>query len=97
MIVTTAAMASEFDSLAIWKTAKGVPTVVKTVEWIEANYRRGTDRAETVRFFIQDAYAKWGVRHVLLGGDTGEIPARYLYSTYYYGGANVPCDLYFAA
>jgi hypothetical protein len=97
VIITTAAMASEFDSLAIWKTAKGVPTVVKTVEWIEANYRRGTDRAETVRFFIQDAYAKWGVRYVLLGGDTGEIPARYFYSAYYYGGANIPCDLYFAA
>lgn len=96
VIITTAAMAAEFDSLAIWRTAKGVPTVVKTVEWIEANYRRGTDRAETVRYFIQDAYAKWGVRWVLLGGDTEEIPARYLWSTYYYGGANVPSDLYFA-
>ena len=96
VIITTSALAAEFDSLAIWKTAKGVPTVVKTVEWIEANYRRGTDRAETVRFFIQDAYAKWGVRWVLIAGDTPEIPARYLYSTYYYGGANVPSDLYFA-
>jgi len=95
VIITTAAMASEFDSLAIWRTAKGVPTVVKTVEWIEANYRHGTDRAETIRFFLQDAYAKWGVHWVLLGGDTPEIPARYFYSTYYYGGVNIPCDLYF--
>jgi hypothetical protein len=35
-----------------------------------------------------------------LGSDRrrhAEIPARYFYSTYYYGGASVPCDLYFAA
>ncbi|HKW14780.1 MAG TPA: C25 family cysteine peptidase [Candidatus Krumholzibacteria bacterium] len=96
VIITTAALAAEFDSLATWKTAKGVPTVVKTVEWIEANYRRGTDRAETVRYFIQDAYAKWGVRWVLIGGDTQEIPARYFYSAYYYGGTTIPCDMYYA-
>jgi hypothetical protein len=96
VIITTAALAAQFDSLAIWKTAKGVPTVVKTVEWIEANYRRGTDRAETVRTFIQDAYEKWGVQWVLIGGDTPEIPPRYFYSAYYYGGASIPCDLYFA-
>ena len=96
VIITSAAMAADFDSLAIFKTAKGVPTVVKTVEWIEANYRRGTDRAETVRYFIQDAYEKWGVRWVLLAGDTPEIPPRYLFTTYYYGGTLVPCDMYYA-
>ena len=34
VIVTTDALASEFQNLADWKTAKGVPTVVRTVEWI---------------------------------------------------------------
>ena len=97
VIVTTDALAASFDSLATWKTARGVPTVVRTVEWIEANYRRGTDRAETVRFFLQDAYVKWGVTWALIAGDTPEIPARYLYSAYYYGGTSIPCDLYFAA
>ena len=97
VIITPASLAVSMDSLATWKTAKGVPTVVKTVEWIEANYRRGTDRAETIRFFIQDAYEKWGVQWVLLAGDTPEIPARYFYSTYYFGGSSIPCDLYFAA
>jgi hypothetical protein len=96
VIITTASMETAFDSLAIWKTARGVPTVVRTVEWIEANYRRGADRAETVRYFIQDAYEKWGVQWVLLAGDTPEIPARYFYSAYYFGGSNVPSDLYFA-
>ncbi|HEX6790585.1 MAG TPA: C25 family cysteine peptidase [Candidatus Krumholzibacteria bacterium] len=97
VIITTASMAAAFDSLAEWKTQKGVATVVKTVEWIEANYPRGADRAETVRFFIRDAYQKWGVQWVLLAADTQDIPARYLYSTYYYGGTNIASDLYFAA
>jgi hypothetical protein len=96
VIVTTEALAPAFDSLAVWKTARGVPTVVRTVEWIAANYRRGTDTAETVRFFLRDAYTKWGAQHVLLAGDTGEIPPRYLYSGYYYGGTLIPADIYFA-
>ena len=96
VIITTAALAAPFAELAEWRTASGVPTVVKTVEWIEANYRRGSDRAETIRFFIKDAYEKWGVESVLIGGDTRDIPVRYFYSTYYYGGSNIPCDLYFS-
>ncbi len=96
IIVAPAALAAPFDALADWKTAKGVPTVVRTVEWIEANYPRGIDRAETIRFFLQDAYTKWGVQWVLLVGDTPEIPPRYLYTAYYYGGTLVPADLYFA-
>ncbi|HEX5130928.1 MAG TPA: C25 family cysteine peptidase [Candidatus Krumholzibacteria bacterium] len=96
LIITTEAMKPAFDSLATWKTAKGVPTVTRTVEWIEANYRRGTDTAETIRFFLKDAYTNWGTRYVLLAGDTPQIPPRYLYSVYYYGGTYIPADIYFA-
>jgi len=97
VIVTPAALAPQMQVLADFRTASGVPTVVRTTEWILANYRRGTDLAETVRFFLQDAYSKWGIQWVTLAGDTPEIPARYLYSTYYYGGTLIPADLYFAA
>ncbi len=97
VIVTTAAMSSSFQAFADWKTAKGVPTVVRTVDWILANYRRGTDDAETIRFFLRDAYEKWGVHYVLIAGDTQDVPARYLYSAYYYGGTSIPSDLYYAA
>ncbi|HEU4364773.1 MAG TPA: C25 family cysteine peptidase, partial [Candidatus Krumholzibacteria bacterium] len=96
VIVTTENLAAAFDSLAEWKTAAGVPTVVRTVEWISANYRQGTDLAETIRFFLRDAYTHWGTQHVLLAGDTPEIPPRYLYSAYYYGGTLIPADIYFA-
>jgi hypothetical protein len=96
VIITTGVLAPEFQRLADWKTAKGVPTVVRTIDWIAANYRNGSDLPETIRNFIRDAYEKWGVRWVLLGGDTPEIPPRYGYSAYYYGGTYVLADLYFS-
>jgi hypothetical protein len=96
LIVTVDSLASYYQRLADWKIAKGVPTVIRTLEWIYANNRRGVDIQETLRFFIRDAYEKWGVKWVLLGGDTPEIPTRYCYNTYYYGGRYLPVDLYYA-
>ena len=96
LIITTAALEPSFQVLADWKTAKGIATQVRTVDWIQANTRRGSDLAETIRFFLQDAYANWGLRYVLLAGDTPEIPPRYLYSEYFYGGTFIPGDIYFA-
>jgi hypothetical protein len=96
VIITTDALAGEYQRLADWKTAKGVPTVVRTVEWIEANTRNGVDLQETLRFFIQDAYAKWGITYVLLGGDTDILPPRYALSRYYLKPTLLPADMYFA-
>lgn len=96
LIITSVALEPSFQVLADWKTAKGVPTQVRTVDWIEAHSRRGSDLTETIRFFLQDAYANWGLKYVLLAGDTPEIPPRYLYSSYYYNGTFIPADIYFA-
>jgi hypothetical protein len=95
VIITTDAMAGAYQSLADWKTEKGIPTVIRTVEWIEANYRHGSDLPETIRNFIKDAYAKWGITYVLLGGDSDHIPVR-LGSSFYLGDKIVPADLYYA-
>lgn len=95
VIVTTGEHASYFQELADWKTQKGVPAVVRTVSWINANYPGGSDTAERIRFFLQDAYALWGTTYVLLGGDTEFVPARYG-STTYYGGETIPTDLYYS-
>ncbi len=97
VIVTTQDLADEYQVLADWKTAKGVPTVVRTVEWIESNTRNGVDMPETIRFFVQDAYAKWGIRYLLLGGDTDVLPTRYALSRYDppEGETRIPTDLYF--
>jgi len=96
VIVTTDALAAQYQRLADWKTDKGVPTVVRTVEWIKAHARNGVDLPETLRFFLQDAYAKWGITYVLLGGDTDILPPRYALSRFYLGGTEVPADMYFA-
>jgi len=95
LIVTNEEMAPVFERLARFKTMKGVPAAVRTVEWIEQNYRAGADRAESIRNFIQDAYAKWGVEWVLLGGDTEVIPARYGYVSFY-TGEFIPTDMYYS-
>lgn len=97
VIITSNALASTWQALADWKTRRGVPTVLRTVEWIEANYRRGSDRQETIRTFIRDAYTKWGVRYVLLAGDTDTLPARYGYSGFgEESEQSIPSDMYFA-
>ena len=95
VIVTSAEMSSIFQVLADWKTKKGIPTVIRTVEWIQQNYRSGADRGESIRTFIQEAYAKWGVEWVLLAGDTDIIPARYAYCSFF-SGAFIPTDMYFS-
>jgi hypothetical protein len=97
VIVTTDALAATYQVLADWKTRRGVPTVVRTVEWIEAHYRHGSDVQETIRTFIRDAYAKWGVQYVTLAGDTDILPARYGYSAFgEETERHIPTDMYFA-
>jgi hypothetical protein len=95
VIVTSNALEPYFQELADWKTRKGVPAVVRTVSWIDANYPGGCDTAERIRFFLKDAYASWGTTYVLLGGDTEIVPTRYG-RTSYYGGLDIPTDLYYS-
>ena len=94
VIVTVDSLAASFQVLADWKTAKGVRTVVRTTEWIEANYPNGVDVAETIRTFIIDAYQQWGIEWALLGGDANVIPVRFGASVYL-GAKDIPVDMYF--
>ena len=98
LIVTNEDFAGEFQLLADHRTSMGLPAKVITREWVEANHRHGIDFQETLRMFLQEAYAKWGVEYVLLGGDTAILPARIIRSEFYpWGGhTNVPSDLYFS-
>ncbi|HMB68627.1 MAG TPA: C25 family cysteine peptidase, partial [bacterium] len=96
VIVTTDALAPHFQPLADWKTRKGVPTVIRSVEWINTNYPGGRDTPERVRRFLQDAYGKWGTYLVLLGGDSDVVTPRMAWDTYYWGGREIASDQYFA-
>jgi len=98
LIVTTDALAEEFQRRADHRTQQGLPAAVVTREWIAANCRHGVDFQETLRMFLQDAYTKWGVEYLLLGGDTGLLPTRFVRSNFYpFGGhTDIPTDTYFA-
>ena len=95
VIITSEEFVPYFEPLADWKTRKGVRTAIRTVSWIEANYLGGSDTAERIRFFIQDAYGSWGTTYVLIGGDTNIVPVRLAWSDYY-GGWEVATDLYYS-
>jgi hypothetical protein len=99
LIVTGEGYDTVFQRLADWKTQKGVPAVVRTVEWMYANYP-GRDQAEQVRNYLK-TLPDSGVRYVLLGGDVNVVPFRKAFAMNCEWGAHVredslPCDLYFA-
>ena len=76
IIITCDSLKSTFQTLADWKTKKGVFTIIKTTEEIASAYS-GIDLQEKIRKYIIDAYTKWGGGlYVLLGGDTNIVPAR---------------------
>jgi parallel beta-helix repeat protein len=91
VIITNGSFKGEFQKLADWKTLKGVPTVVRDVSWIEANYA-GCDPQEKIRNFIKHAYSNWGIQWVLLGGDTYIIPDRKALDPCH----EIPADLYYS-
>ncbi|MEO0129865.1 MAG: C25 family cysteine peptidase [candidate division WOR-3 bacterium] len=96
VIITNNELAPYFQIFADWKLKKGVPTVIKTVSWIESHYN-GTDIQEKIRNFIKDAYQKWGIDYVLIGGDEGVVPTR-IASLNFYGNHMpfVPTDVYYS-
>lgn len=95
LIITNDDMQAQFQPLCDWKTAQGVPAVIRTVEFINQNYPYGVDLAERIRMFIRDAYTQWGTVWVLLAGDTQIIPVRYTRTTFF-GGNDLATDLYYS-
>jgi len=75
VIITSSAFASYFQPLCDWKTQKGIKAKIVTTDSIYANCP-GSDNQEKIRNFIKDAHTNWGTIWILLGGDTGIIPAR---------------------
>jgi hypothetical protein len=96
VILTTAAMATQFEPLAQWKTKRGVQAVVRTVEWVSQTYPNGVDQAEQIRTFLRDAYENWGTLYVLIGGDTDVLPIRYATFTIT-SPELIPTDLYLSS
>ncbi len=73
VIITKSLLVEHFESLAQWKTSKGIKSVIRTTEWINANYT-GRDLQEKIRNFLKIAAQDSGLIWVLLGGDTDHNP-----------------------
>jgi hypothetical protein len=96
LIITSTALASQFQKIADWKTEKGVPAEVVTTDWVFANYS-GVDNAEKMRNCIIDYYTNKGLVFVLVGGDVDVVPYRGCYGEVgSYVDNTMPCDLYFS-
>jgi hypothetical protein len=99
LIITSSSYQSAFQTLADWKTQKGLTSEVVTTSWVYSNYP-GIDNQEQIRNCIIDYYETKGTMWVLLGGDTGVVPARTVYAmTSGAGGGpdedKIRCDLYY--
>jgi hypothetical protein len=96
-------------SFANWKTAKGVPTHVANVTWIQANFPINgatiRDKAEQIWTYIHQVYTSGMIptlRWVLLVGNNATIPSRYVYlpDGYEWTGLSritKPTDFYYCA
>lgn len=99
LIITNSQMETAFQTLADWKTKKGIKTEIRTVSWILANYT-GEDNAAAIRNYLK-TLPDSNVQYVLLGGDTDVIPCRFAFamacSAWIYPGREdtMPSDLYY--
>jgi hypothetical protein len=95
LIITGDEFVSSFQPLADWKTQKGIPGAIRTTSWINSNYS-GVDMAEKIRNYLKIAYQDSGTVWVLLGGDTGVIPCRYVHIELESLSEDIPADLYYS-
>ncbi|KYK25164.1 hypothetical protein AYK24_10465 [Thermoplasmatales archaeon SG8-52-4] len=91
VIITNYSWVSAFQTLADWKTQKGIPANIVTTESIYANYTGSTNQAK-IRAFIIDAHSNWGSTFFLLGGDNDTIP----FHTVTILGDDIPTDTYYS-
>lgn len=94
IIITSEDLEDDWQQLADLRIRQGIITVVKTVEWIEAEYS-GFDTQEQIKNFIIDAYDYWGTSMVLLGGDDQVVPARLCKELGTSSSYGYPCDDYY--
>jgi hypothetical protein len=96
VIITSPGLETNFQVLADWKTRKGVPTVIRTTDWINTNYPAGVDQPSRIRMFLRDAYQKWGTYLLLVGGDYTNVAPRSAHNRFFFGGTDIPTDQYYA-
>lgn len=92
IIITNETLKPIFQRLADWKTKKGLPSLITTIEDI-SKYYRGSDIQEQIRNYLLETKNKWGEGlFILLGGDTNIVPAKMVKGDY---SILRPGDLYY--
>lgn len=99
LIISNPPVDTVFQRLADWKTQKGIPAEVRTVNWVVANYA-GEDNAARIRNYMK-TLPDSNIQYVLLAGDTAIIPCRFAYAmtcsaSIWDREDSLPCDLYYA-
>ncbi len=100
LVIAESGVTSDYQPLADWKTKKGLKCEIVSTSWVYSTYS-GTDNEEKIRNCIKDYYLSHGTVYVLLGGDTGYVPAREGYCDIPEQGMSgeeiyLPCDLYYS-
>lgn len=99
IIVTQDSLKDAFQTLANWKTTKGIKAKVLTIESINQNYTGSTQQIR-IKKALKDYYdgTYSGLKYVLLGGDIQIVPTQQCYarisSRYEYN--DFPTDLFYA-
>ncbi|MGQ9678868.1 MAG: C25 family cysteine peptidase [bacterium] len=93
-IITSSALASNFQTFAEWRTKKGYYTRIFKTDSISTVYP-GRDLQEKIRNFIIDYWQNHGLIYVLLAGDHAIIPSRQCRVTVSNETGNIPADLYY--
>lgn len=94
LIITSDALKEAFEPLKEWKTRKGLPCEIVTVETVAGSYA-GVDLQEKIRACIKHFNTVSGTDWVLLGGDVGVVPSRQAYVPLS-DRPYIPCDLYYS-
>lgn len=97
LIVTSNALKPVFQTLADWKTQKGVKAKVLTTDEIDNNYTGATQQLR-IKKALKDYYngTHNGLKYALLGGGVSVIPAQYCCVVASYTKEDTPSDLFYA-
>lgn len=105
LIITRDSLKDAFQKLADWKTRRGVPTRIITMEHIDTTFAEPNNHLQihtplSVKKGIKHYYCYNHIKYVLIGGDDDMIPAELCYVEHPdvtpYPYHNAASDLYYA-
>jgi len=95
VVITKESIIPFIQDFINWEITKGYTVKIVTISWIQQNYE-GYDVPAYIRTFLRENYqdTHWGIKNVLLIGNTTDIPMRMVSRDKGYG--NPYTDFYYA-